>query len=168
MERDRLKLAFAGHFFSFKLPSKPKKKIKILKKCKKLLEISSLCTCSPKIMIIWCTVPQIWSETDRNFFVILSHFLPFYPLPNDPKKSKFCKNKKRTWWYNHFTHVYQKSQSYHVCFLRYGVQQMFLSFWAIFCPLTTWKIKILKNEKLPGDFIIYKSTTNDNHMMYGS
>ena len=93
MERDRLKLAFAGHFFSFKPPSKPKKKIKILKKCKKLLEISSLCTCSPKIMIIWCTVPQIWSETDRNFFVILSHFLPFYPLPNDPKKSKFCKNK---------------------------------------------------------------------------
>ena len=46
-------------------------------------------------------------------------------------------------------HVYQKPQSYEIQFLRYRVRQ---SFWAIFCPftpppLTTQKIKLLKNEK---------------------
>ena len=41
-------------------------------------------------------------------------------------------------------------------------RQNFLSFWTIFCPftlLTTWKIKILKNEKKkknPGDIIIFQ------------
>ena len=39
-------------------------------------------------------------------------------------------------WYHHFTHAYQKSQSYDVRFLRYRVRQTnFLSFWVIFCPL---------------------------------
>ena len=32
-------------------------------------------------------------------------------------------------------HVYQKTQSYEVQFLRYGVKQNLLSFWAIFCPM---------------------------------
>ena len=44
------------------------------------------------------------------------------------KKSKNC------WRYHHFTHVYQKPQSYEVQFLRYEVRQNFLSFWVIFCP----------------------------------
>ena len=35
-------------------------KMKISKKWKKLLEISSLYMCVPKIMIRWCTVPEIW------------------------------------------------------------------------------------------------------------
>ena len=47
----------------------------------------------------------------------------------------------------------------------------FLSFWTIFCPffpLTNQNIKILRKwKKNPGD-IIHMSTTNDNHMMYGS
>ena len=46
--------------------------------------------------------------------------------------------------------MYQKSRSYDVCFLRYGVRQNFLSFRVIFChftPLTTWKTKILKKWK---------------------
>ena len=30
------------------------------------LEISSLYTCAPKIMITWCTVPDIWCVTDRK------------------------------------------------------------------------------------------------------
>ena len=51
-------------------------------------------------------------------------------------------------------------------------RQSFLSFWAIFCPfrpLTTWKIKILKFKKTPGDIIVlHICTINDNHMMYGS
>ena len=41
-------------------------KIKILKKWKKCLEISSFYTCIPKIMITWCTVPEIRCATDRR------------------------------------------------------------------------------------------------------
>ena len=40
-------------------------KIKILKKGKKLLEISSFDICVPKIMIR-CMVPEIWCTTDRQ------------------------------------------------------------------------------------------------------
>ena len=42
------------------------REIKILKKRKRCLEISSFCTCIPKIMITWCTVPEIWCATDRQ------------------------------------------------------------------------------------------------------
>ena len=38
-------------------------KIKILKKWKKTLKISFY-ICVPKIMIRWCTVPEIWCATD--------------------------------------------------------------------------------------------------------
>ena len=41
-------------------------KIKILKKWKKCLEISSFYICVPKIMIRWCTVPETWYVTDRQ------------------------------------------------------------------------------------------------------
>ena len=52
-------------------------------------------------------------------------------------------------------------------------RQKLLSFWVIFCPfipLANQKIKIFKKwKKNPGDIIIlHMSTTNDNHMMYGS
>ena len=51
-------------------------KIKILKKWKKHLEISSFYICAPKSMIRWCTVPEIWCVTD----VIIFHFGPFFAL----------------------------------------------------------------------------------------
>ena len=76
---------------------------------------------------------------------ILSSWVIFYPL--QPAKSKFWKNEKSNCICYHFTHVYHKSWSYDICFLRYKARQDFLSFWAIFCPLTlltTRKIKILK------------------------
>ena len=38
-------------------------------------------------------VPEIWSATDRIFF-ILDHFLPFY-LPNNPENQNFEKMRKR-------------------------------------------------------------------------
>ena len=53
--------------------------------------------------------------------VILGHFLPFYPLKTP--KIKILKNEKICWRYHHFTHVHQKSQSYDVQFLRFGVRQ---------------------------------------------
>ena len=39
-------------------------KIKISKKWKNRLEISSFYMCVPKIMIRWCMVPEIWCATD--------------------------------------------------------------------------------------------------------
>ena len=46
-------------------PNSPKNQNFIkMKKTKKQLEISSFYTCEPKIMIIWCTVPEIWCPKD--------------------------------------------------------------------------------------------------------
>ena len=41
-------------------PANDPKNQKFLKIWKKTLEISSFDTCVPKIMITWCTVPEIW------------------------------------------------------------------------------------------------------------
>ena len=64
------------------------------------------------------------------------------------EKSDFWKNEKNCWRYHHFTHVYQKPQSYEVQFLRYEVTQFFIIL-AIVCPfsplpLTTQKTKIFE------------------------
>ena len=49
---------------------------------------------------------------------------PFTPLKTQKIKIlKKWKKKKYCWRYHHFIHVYQKWQSYHVRFLRYGVRQ---------------------------------------------
>ena len=54
-----------GHFLPFYLPPPLKPpKIRILKKWKKLLYVSSFYVCVLKIMIRWCTVPEIWCVTD--------------------------------------------------------------------------------------------------------
>ena len=53
--------------------------------------------------------------------VILGHFLSYYPLKLP--KTKILKNEEICWRYHHYTHAHQKSQSYHVRFLRYGVRQ---------------------------------------------
>ena len=56
-----------------------------------------------------------------------------------PKNQNFEKTKKNCWRYHHFTHVYQKPQSYEVQFLRYRVRQFFLChfrpFFALYLPL---------------------------------
>ena len=89
-------------------------------------------------------------ECDRQSVLsIWTAFLLFYSSM-DPENQNFEKIKKNTWIYYHFTHVYHKWQSYDIWLLRYGVQQSFLSFWAVFCPftpLTTRKIQTLKNWK---------------------
>ena len=53
-------------FCPFTLPPLTAQKIKILKKWKKYFEISSFYICVPKIMIRWCTVPEICCMTDRR------------------------------------------------------------------------------------------------------
>ena len=46
-------------------------------KWKKSLEISSFYICIPKIMIRWCTVPEIWHMTDA---IVIFHFRIFFAL----------------------------------------------------------------------------------------
>ena len=121
-----------------------------------------LYTCIPKITIIWYTVPEIRSETD----IIFCHFGPLFALlpPYGPRKSKFWKNEKNTRRYYHFTHVYQKWQSYDVWFLRYGAWQtkffvildVFLPFYA---PNNPKNKNFEKLKKTPGNIpILHKCT----------
>ena len=64
---------------------------------------------------------QIWSATDK----VLCHFRSFFALlPNYwLQKLKLGKNVKTTRRHYPFTHVYPKSWSYHVWFLRFKVQR---------------------------------------------
>ena len=89
--------------------------------------------------------PRCWVRL-TEFFVILGHFLRFYPT-NNPESQNFEEMKKKNWKY-HFTLVCHKQWSY-VWFLSYGARQAwffilhhFLSFYA-----TTQKIKTLKKWK---------------------
>ena len=54
--------------FGLFLPFNPTNSLKNqnLKKWKKGLDISSFYKCVPKIMITWCTVPEIWCTMDRQ------------------------------------------------------------------------------------------------------
>ena len=127
-----------------------------------MLEVSLFYTCAPKITIIWCTVPEIRSETDRLFLSFCAIFCNFTTTTNDPKNQNFEKKWKKMPGDIIFLyiHVYHKSKSYDIRFLKYKVRQtkIFVIF-GHFCPfslLTTQKIKILKLKKAPGDISFYK------------
>ena len=66
MVRDRCNCCFSFWAFDFPFTPVTAQKIKISKTWKKCLEISSFYTCIPKIMIRWCTVPEIWCATGRR------------------------------------------------------------------------------------------------------
>ena len=78
-------------------------------KWKNLLEILSFYSCVPKIIIIWCMVPEIQSETDiifchfGSFFALLPSPPPPPPPPNDLKYQNFEKIKNTLRY--HFAHV---------------------------------------------------------------
>ena len=115
------KTNFFCHFglFSPFPPNNPKNQKSFWKNEKgKHLEISSFYTSAPKIMIICCTVPEIWCVTD----IIIFHFLTFYPI-NNPKNQFLKKMKANPWRYHHFTQVYQKLWPDGVQFLRYSAKQ---------------------------------------------
>ena len=96
---------------------------------------------------VWFLRYEAWQT---EFFVILDHFLPFYP-PNNPKNQNFEKMKKPP----------GDIITLHMCTINdnhmmYGSWDMehdrhnFLSFSTVFCPftpLTTKKINILKKWK---------------------
>ena len=64
-------------FLPFYPPLTTAQKIKILKKVKKCLKISSFYVCVPRTMIRWHIVPEIWCVTD---VIVISHFGLFFNL----------------------------------------------------------------------------------------
>ena len=134
-------------------------------------EMLSLYMFLPKMVIIWCMVPEIGLK-QIDFFVILGHFLLFYTLslfsPNNQE------NKKKILLilsFYRFVSVYYKRRLYDAWFLRYKAQQTG-NFGASFCPFTPYHPEngnIEKMKKASGHIIIlHMCTKNDDHMMYGS
>ena len=92
-DRHKYYFSFWAIFWSFTpLTALP---MKISKKWKTGLQISSFYTSVPKIMIICYTVPEIWHVSDVIVIFILGNFLPFYPS-NIQKNQNFKKGKKKT------------------------------------------------------------------------
>ena len=145
------------HFLPFYPPNNPENQN--FEKIKKTPgDIILLHKCTIKT-IIWCMVLEIWSATDRIFFVILGHFLPFYP-PNSP--------------YVRFIILHKCSKNHdHMLYCSWDMAHdgcnFYFPFWAIFCPftpLTPWKIKISKKWK--DIIILHMCTKNYDKMMHGS
>ena len=123
-------------------------KIKILKLKKPLtgIIILHICTLNDNHMMYGSWDMEHNKYIFSSFWTVLCPFTPY-----GPRKTKFWKNEKNTSRYYHFTNVYQKWQSYDVWFLRYKAQRteffVMLDCFLPFYPLTTRKIKILKNWK---------------------
>ena len=86
-----------------------------------------------------------------KFFCHFGLFFALLLLPDGPRKSRFWKHENNVWRYYYLKHVYHKSQSNDVWFLKYGVQQIeffvILDHFFPFYPLATQKIKILQKWK---------------------
>ena len=142
--------------------------MKISKKWKKHLEISSFYTSVPKIMIICNNVLEIWHMT--NIIVIFQFGLFFALLP--PKKSNFKKMKKTSG--DIILHKYYTKNHGYMLYCSWDMvheECNYFSFWAIFCCFTP--PNSLKNENFKkmkntsGHMIIlHKCTKNHDHMTY--
>ena len=112
----------------------------------------------PKITIIWCTVPEIWSETDKIF----CYFGPFFSLllsPNDPEYQDFEKKWKKCLEIVSFYKYMCTINEHHLIFGCWNIRcdrEIFniLGHSLHFSLLTTWKIKIITLKKTLGDIII--------------
>ena len=113
-----------------------------------MLEISFY-TCLTKTTIIWGTIPEIRSDTTK-LFVILGHFLPFYP-PSNPENQNFEKMKKESGdviifhlcTKNHDQIMYASwdVECYRHFFCHFG------PFFALLRHYWHWKLKFGKNVK---------------------
>ena len=75
----------------------------------------------------------------HNFFVILGHFLPFHPVFFFFSLPLPYRPRKSKFWNNEKKHLQ-------------------------LLPWIPW-MKILKNEKTPGDILLHKCTKNHDHML---
>ena len=141
MKCDEQNFCHFGPVFAY-IPPPPKNlKNQNFEKLKKTLRdiiILPMCTINNNQMMYGSWDIECDRQTFLSFWAIFCHF--FGP---------FWKNLKKIWRYYHFTKVYQKSQSYDVCFLRHGVRQtrffVILGYFLPFYP--TNKIKIWKIMK---------------------
>ena len=150
---------------------------------KKHLEVSTLTTSVPKIMITCYTVPEIWCARDViviiHFGLIFAFLLPL-PLPNSPKNENF-KTMEKTPGYIIILQNCTKNHD-HMLYCSWDVVHdrcnCCFSFWAIFCPFTSpfplnspknenFK-KMKKGKKTPADIILNKCTKNYDQMPYCS
>ena len=90
---DVIVISHFGLFFAL-LPPLTIQKIKILRKSKKTLEISSFYICVPKIMIRSCTVPEIVLDRCNCYLSFWAIFCPFTPLT--AQKIKILKKWKKS------------------------------------------------------------------------
>ena len=87
----------------------------------------------------------------ERFFVILDHFLHFYP-PKNPKNQNFENMKKMP---GDIIILYKCIKNHdHMLYCSWDMAsgRCYFSFWAIFCPLPPWqpeKWKFQKNKKKP-------------------
>ena len=91
-----------------------------------------------------------------EFFLILDHFLPFYlPPPNNPENQNYEKNGNKYLVPGDIIIVTDKCNKYdnHMIYGFWGMKhnrQVFLSFWANFCPFTPLATQKNQNfEKKP-------------------
>ena len=137
-------------------------KIKILKKWKNTWRYHHFTQVYHKWQSydVWFLRYEAWQT---EFFVILDHFLPFYP-PNNPKNQNFEKMKK-TPGDIIILHKCTKNHDHMLyCFwhMAHNGCNCYYSFWAIFCPFTSWKarkIKITKKIFLKTTWIYHHFTT---------
>ena len=127
-----------------------------------------------------CTINEVWLWLYHYDVWFLRYkvqttrlFVIFHP-PNKPKNQNFEKIGKRLEILSFYTCAARMTIIWcMVPEISSATDIIFLSCWAIFCPfthpLTTQKIKILKNEKTPGGIIILNmSTINENQVIYDS
>ena len=88
------------------------------------------------VLLHMCTINEdhtVYGSWDirhgrQNLCVNLSQFLLFYPHPTDNLKNQNFEKMKNPLRYRHLTHVYQKSGSYAILFLRYGLMDVIFIF----------------------------------------
>ena len=122
-------------FLALLLPP-PSRPPKISQKWKKHLKVSAFTTSVLKIMIICFIVPEIWHLMD--VVVSFNFGLFFAILPHLTAQ----KMKKHTWRYHNFTQLYQKSWSYAILFLRYGLLGIELSWYVTDGLMDRWTEKV--------------------------
>ena len=133
-----------GPFLPFDTPNNPKNQN--FEKIKKSLDILSIYTAVPQMMIIWGMVPEISSLADRIFchFGLLFTLLP----PNNPEKIFLKKWKKLLEVYIIILNMSTVNENHTIqSETQCAPDRLFLSSWAIFCPftpITAWKMKISK------------------------
>ena len=121
-------------------------KTKILKKWKKLLQISLFYKCAPKMMIINYDVWFLWYKVRWiECFVILYYFFPFYH-PSNPENQNLEK-KKTAPAHVIILHTCTKNNN-HKMYASWDMAcNRLRTIFCSFIPVTTWKNIFLKNWK---------------------